>query len=107
MSETIQIKPPLPVRTPFGDCLALFLTFGELGEHNCWHVVTLEGGEFWSLMNPEVRLNTSVTDGIENLTPFSDDIWEKFHWLKPDIDMVDKNGNLYKKLKNEKKRNKL
>jgi hypothetical protein len=88
MPETLQIKPPLPVRTPFGDCLALFITMGGLGEHNLWHVVTMEGGEFWSLQNPEVRLNTSFTDNIKNLTPFSKEIWDKYDWLKPDPDMI-------------------
>lgn len=81
-----RIDPPLPMRTPLGDGHAFFVTDRGPGHHLEWTVAIDATGEFWTLRNPEVRRQTSITEGWDAVSPFGEDVWRRFHWSpeKPD-----------------------
>lgn len=79
-----RIDPPLPVRTPFGDGHAIFVIDRGTGFHLEWVCAIDATGELWTLRNPYVRRQTSLTEGWTDLSPFPTDTYEQFHWIAPE-----------------------
>lgn len=79
-----RIEPPIPMRTPLGDGHALFVTDRGKGHHLDWTIAIDATGEIWTLANPYVRRQTSISDGWHDLSPFPADSYEIFHWIAPE-----------------------
>ena len=64
MQTMLQLNPPIPLKTPKGEGLAvLVIDYGP--DHDLWWTVILSkgehAGEIWTYPNPKVR-------GVENVT---------------------------------------
>jgi hypothetical protein len=76
----IRLDPPIPVRTPLGDGHAYFVSNPGKGHHLEWTVAQDETGEFWTFPNPQVRRQTSISDGWLNVSPWREEDKEAFPW---------------------------
>ena len=63
-----RIEPPIPVRIPHGDAHAYFVIDRGMGHHLEWVCAVDETGEWWTLPNPHVRRQTSITDGWHSVS---------------------------------------
>lgn len=79
-----RLDPEIPVRTPLGDAHAFILIDRGKGHHLEWVCAIDKTGEWWTFENPEVRRQTSITDNWLEVSPFSKDIKEKYHWYEED-----------------------
>ena len=59
----IQINPPLPMRSPKGDCWAHFLIDYGPESDLYWVCVQDETGEWWTWRNRDVRAQKNITLG--------------------------------------------
>jgi hypothetical protein len=61
MADILQLNPPIPVVTPYGDGYAhLIIDYGQ--EHHIYWVVAQDStGEFWTWENPKIRIQNNVT----------------------------------------------
>ena len=59
----LQLKPPLPLKTPKGEGFAHFLIDYGPESDLYWTVFTTETGEIWTLANKEVRACKNITLG--------------------------------------------
>lgn len=76
----LRLDPPIPVRTPLGDGHAYgWIDYGK-GHHLQWLVAIDATGEFWTLPNPQVRRQTSITDGWLTVSPWRDEDRQSFPW---------------------------
>jgi len=59
----LQLNPSIPVQTPKGHGLAIFVN--ELSEeHNMlWTVIIDETSEIWTFQNPQIRGSKNITFG--------------------------------------------
>lgn len=76
----LRLDPPIPVRTPLGDAHAYVMIDRGKGHHLEWVCAIDATGEWWTLANPQVRRQTSITDGWHDVTPWRDEDREAFHW---------------------------
>lgn len=58
----LELKNPIPVKTPHGDGYAHFLVDHGKENDNEW-IVFLDNCEIWSFLNREVRLQKNYTYG--------------------------------------------
>lgn len=65
MSETIRLKPPIPMETPRGFGYAHFLTDYGMECDRIWTVFQ-EDGQIWDWVNQLVRVCTNHTIGRSN-----------------------------------------
>lgn len=76
----LRLDPPIPVRTPLGDAHAFVLIDRGKGTHLEW-VCALDGnGEWWTLPNPQVRRQTSISDGWLSVSPWREVDRQTFPW---------------------------
>ena len=61
----LQLDPPLPVYIPASGQTGLAHGWIDYGpeHHLCWLVALDQGGEVWTLKNPDVRLQKNFTMG--------------------------------------------
>lgn len=79
MSVT-RLDPPIPFRTPLGDGHAfLVIDYGK-GHHLQWVVASDDTGEIWTVSNPQVRRQTSISDGWLKVSPWRKEDRETFPW---------------------------
>lgn len=79
MSVT-RLDPPIPVRTPLGDAHAFaWIDYGK-GHHLQWLCAIDETGEFWTLANPQIRRQTSITDNWLKVSDWRPEDREMFPW---------------------------
>lgn len=64
----IRLDPPIPVSTPRGDGLAIFLRDYGI-EHDDYWTVVLSNGEFWTFNNREIRADKNYTIGRTSISP--------------------------------------
>ncbi len=74
----IILPRPIWLLTPKGEAQAWAVTDPGPGQHLLWHVFVDKTGESWTFRNPEIRRNTSLTDGYDRVTPFSDVTLRRF-----------------------------
>lgn len=74
----ITLDPPWQVATPIGDAECLIFDPGAEDGFSRFFCAIRETGEYWWFTQPEIRRNTSITDGRTRLTPFSREIMERF-----------------------------
>lgn len=77
----IRLDPPLPVRIPHGDAHAFFVTDRGKGHHLEWTCAVDKTGEFYTVPNPQVRRQSSLTDGWD-CSPFKLVDYEYWPWVK-------------------------
>lgn len=68
------------MRTPLGDGHAYLVYNPGKGHHLEWTVAVDATGEFWTFPNPQVRRQTSISDGWAEVSPFRPEDFEIFHW---------------------------
>jgi len=61
MADILQLNPPLPVVTPYGDGYAHFMIDYGQEHHILWVVAQDSTGEFWTWENPKIRMQNNVT----------------------------------------------
>lgn len=59
----LQLTPSIPMSTPKGDGLALFIIDYGPEHHLLWTIAINETGEIWTYPNPEVRAQKNVSMG--------------------------------------------
>ncbi len=61
----LQLDPPIPIYIPSRQQTGLAHILIDYGceHHLVWVVATDQGGEVWSVKNPDVRLQTNFTMG--------------------------------------------
>lgn len=57
----LQLNPPIPMSSPKGDGLALFLTDYGCEFDHIWTIAIDATGEIWSFKNPYVRMLKNIT----------------------------------------------
>ena len=87
MSFGLQLNPPIPFRIPPDvDAYAIVMIDRGPGTHLEWvcHVPSgPNAGGLFTLTNPEVRVNTSITEGWDELRPFTAEEMERWAFLLP------------------------
>ena len=63
----LQLNPPIPMKTPKGDGMAMFLTNYGLEVNLIWTVIIDGTGEIWEFQNPLVRAQENITMRRENV----------------------------------------
>lgn len=61
--QILQLSPTIPLDTPKGPALAIFITWLSEEHHLLWTCIQDETGEVWTYENPKVRGTKSVTFG--------------------------------------------
>ena len=74
----IVLDPPWQVATPIGDAECLIFDPGPDDGFSRFFCAVNATGEYWWFRQPEIRRNTSITDGRTRLTPFSTEIMKRF-----------------------------
>lgn len=74
----IVLDPPWQVATPIGDGECLVFDPGPADGFSRFFCAIIATGEYWWFTQPEIRRNTSVTDGRSQLTPFSSATMARF-----------------------------
>ena len=81
----LQLNPPIPVRIPPDvDALARVLIDRGPGTHLEWVCQMTSGpnaGGCFTLPNPSVRFNTSISEGWDTIRPFTDEENDRWHFL--------------------------
>lgn len=57
----IQLNPPIPVETPKGSALAMFLIDYSPEYNLMWVCFLDENGQCWTFQNPEIRASKNIT----------------------------------------------
>jgi hypothetical protein len=74
----IVLDPVWQVATPIGDAECLIFDPGAPDGFSRFFCAIIATGEYWWFTQPEIRRNTSITDGRTALTPFSTEAMERF-----------------------------
>jgi len=81
----LQLKPPIPFRIPPDiDAFAILVIDRGPGTHLEWVCHVPDGpnaGGLFTIPNPSVRMNTSISDGWDELRPFTDEEIARWHFL--------------------------
>jgi len=68
MPTMLRLDPPVPMKSPKGECKAfIYIDRGreEFGEWVCYQ---METGEVWTWLDPQVRVWECLTDGRKNVS---------------------------------------
>ena len=76
----IRVDPPILMRTPLGDARAHFVINQGQGYHLQWVCALDDNGEMWTFDNPQVRRQTSISDGFTSVSAFADRDYALFPW---------------------------
>ncbi len=57
----LQLNPPLPLMTPKGEGLALFIIDYGIEHNLCWVVALNASSEIWTYQNSDVRACKNIT----------------------------------------------
>ena len=57
----VQLNPPIPMMSPKGEGMALFLTDYGCEHNHIWTIAINDTGELWSFQNPQVRMLKNIT----------------------------------------------
>jgi len=69
---TIQLNPTIPLITPKGSALAIFVKEDGPEHHLIWTVIQDDTGEIWSFENPQVRATKNITYNRPNITSINE-----------------------------------
>lgn len=70
----IQLSPSIPVLTPRGEGLAIFVSDLSEEHHLLWTVCINSTGEFWTFPNPQIRGTKNITFGRNTNTEIKADL---------------------------------
>ena len=69
---TIQLNPTIPLITPKGSGLAIFVKEDGPEHHLIWTVIQDDTGEIWSWENTQVRATKNITYNRLNITSINE-----------------------------------
>ncbi len=60
----LEFKNPIPVVTPLGDGVAIFVTSSGTFEDDCWCVALVDGGQVRHFLSRDIKIWGNNTFGI-------------------------------------------
>lgn len=84
----VVLDPPWQLATPIGDAECHVFDPGGNDAISRFLCTINATGEFWWFTQKEVRRNTNITEGRTTITPFSDEVMERFRPMREAADKL-------------------